>query len=280
MGNLSFNQRLTYSNVWIFFGLAITLWFYGSLLNANLSKEFILIFASFSWGIYSTDHFFDSNSITIAQPRRLYFKRNKFTFLFFVLLLVTLASIGTISTFTANDWKFGVVLGALTLTHFLIQYFLKQKKLIHWTFKELFLSFIIFCALLGFPILHQTQPTNSFKIIFLGISLYGLIISNLLIFSVFDAEMDLKEGFVNLQNQKGVKFTEKLIYTFLILGTVSSSLFYLCFGISFFVWLIFMIQYGVLFYIYIQKEKYMLRDRFRFWGDFVFSFPIVYYWIA
>lgn len=276
MGRFSLTQLFAYSNILMGAGAGISAYFFAQILQVSYDLKISILMGAATWCVYTLDHYLDvKNAPSLWQPRRKFFKKYQPVFLVLMLLIGVFCSIAAYFWLTKSQWLFTIIVGILCLGYFLGAHFIKTQ----WFRKEWMLSIIITLVIVGFPLL-ELENIISVEHLIIIISFYILLLADIFLFSLFDMEMDSKEQMINylhLKNTPNILFWIRIGLVLCLLLWIFIGLF---FQISLSVILILLSQGMVVSALAFFPNYFQQKDRFRFWGDVIFSFPLLGLWLG
>ncbi len=220
------------------------------------------------WIIYTTDHLRDSQDIqSRASTVRHQFHQRHYRTLLIVTVLVLILDVVVVIFIAKQVLIWGLVLAAFVLVYLLIHKSLRF-------FKEIFIA-ILYTSGVVLPSLSKTEIdlNASHYILILHFSILALI--NLLMFSWFDRELDLRDrqnSFTTLAGEKATRITiwfllgVQVLLTLIQLhwGKHNGAVIFLC------------LMGLLLFVIFAWRKTFGYNDYYRLIGDAVFIVPIFY----
>jgi len=276
MGRFSLTQLLAYSNLLMGAGAGISAYLFAKILQVPFDLKISILMGAATWCVYTLDHYLDVKSTpSLWQPRRKFFKKHQIVFLTVMLFVSIFCGFAAYFWLNKAQWLFTLVVGILCLGYFLGVHFIKTS----WFRKEWMLSIIITLVVVGFPTLGLKNNISLAH--FLSIlTFYIILVADIFLFSMFDREMDAKEQMTNYLHQKN---TQNILLwirfglVFCIFLWVFTALF---FQVSLAVTIILLSMGVVVLALAFFPNYFQQKDRFRFWGDVIFSFPLVGLWLG
>lgn len=247
----------------IVIGVVVLLRFFCARANIDTGWQVSALLGIAVWLIYTVDHLRDAEKASgSARERYLFHRANDKTLkkailvvLFFAFFLLFL--IPTI-----------IFLGGLVLAIFSIFYLLIQHKLSSFFLKELYVSIIYTLGILLVP----TLLSGDFQILHF-IFLFLLTFINLAIFSWYEKEEDLKDGFQSIATQLSDRKLETMLGLLISIGLALSVM--LSNEVHFFFGIGFLIYSS----IYLFPQFFRRHQLYRTLGDGVFLLPIFSEWL-
>jgi len=249
-------------------GAVVSALFFARLMNVHVRPFGFVCLGLTVWIIYTADHLFDVWTIKIpASTARHKFHQDNFKLLRIVLL--TMITVDLILTVFIETPVFHWGLG---LTGIVCLYFIVQSKL---KFVKEFVGALLYSAgilLPSWPVAEK--PLSPLILLLMGQFLITALI-NLILFSWFDYQRDLqdrRESLVTFLGHRIGKFL--LIGLFLVQGSITVYL--RMHSQDPVVVMVFAMMNLVLVFIFWESNFFSLDDRYRYAGDAVFFFPLIY----
>lgn len=228
------------------------------------------IIGSSAWLVYLLDHFVDAQTSKLSISRYNFIGQRKTLFYWLVGILVILNIFLVVQFFSWTLFLFGFLIGLMVFVHQRINtYFVRHSK--QAIFKELFVSIIV-ALVFSYPILHNYYEfKGSLSPLFF---LLLINMSNVWLFAHMEFEEDQKNGYPSLAVTLGKKRSKQMLgqYNFLILILLatqwnfwSHKYFLVCL-----VCMLLSLQLFLRYDVFFKKG-----DRYRFWGDFIYLYPLM-----
>lgn len=228
------------------------------------------------WVIYTLDHLLDGLSIGVnasSVRHREHFLKHK--------LITRLILSGLLSLIGLSFWlpetyySYILFLCMLTSLHFWINYTLSVRFIALRYFKEVFVAFVVTIGFVITPTFEAQSDINANQVICVFLFFYLINLSNLFLFSYFDKERDQKDNMITIAQFYGLEKLRGLIYlgigvSFIVL--VISFMYGHIVGVSF---LIFLAMQTTLLGIIIFPSFFRTNDRYRFFGDLIYLYPLI-----
>ncbi|MFP4092039.1 MAG: UbiA family prenyltransferase [Cyclobacteriaceae bacterium] len=255
-------------------GACISSLFVAEMSGVQLHWTWLLALCICVWLIYTADHLYDAAHINHAAHS----KRHKFHQQHRRGLLIALIFTGVAGIFLLFIlplpllyWGMGGV--ALVGSYFLFIRIFRQKGLLH---KELIIAFL-YPAGIFLPSWYQLEEIPA-MIWLLYLQFVLLALANLLLISVYEKEIDLKDGHHSFVLSYGAEKTIRLVQFALILfylSLVANFLFYENLQVFVSASIILLLM-GLALQLLIYKPNYFKsRERYRKLADSIFLFPLV-----
>ncbi len=258
-------------------GSVSTAYFFGNVFHTTLPLSFYWLLASTIWAIYTLDHILDGMKMkmqSVSIRHLIHYKYRKS-------ILPGLTALVIFNAYVA--WMFlpnriiiaGVVVSVVVLLYFILVHYSTVKIT-----KEFFVSIVV-CV--GMVVLPGLYGDLSFSIVpaVLIVTMVLINYSNLLLFSYFDYDSDVKNGLQSAATEWGEEKTKSVI-----LYALGTGFF------TFFCWLLliqspvklivsvaFLLMFNILLILYIQEERFSKDEQYRFWGDFIYLVPGLVWWL-
>jgi hypothetical protein len=250
--------------------------FFSNLFNVKPNYVLALGLSLSLWIIYTLDHLLDGLSIgkeASSIRHREHFLKHKQIIRWILSGLIILIGL----SFWVPQVYYGYVLFLciLTLLHFCINYFLSRKYTFLRYLKEIFVALVVTIGFVITPLIGNEESLNLTQLIYIFIIFYFINLSNLLIFSFFDQDRDLRDKMLTIAHLYSYSKLRRLIYLgigismiILVIGYINCHLT----SISFFV---FASMQLTLLFITSFPSYFKFIDRYRFFGDLIYLYPIV-----
>lgn len=228
------------------------------------------------WVIYTLDHLIDSRKVdwNYASPRHLYHKLH-FKSLSIGIILAILVLCHLITFLDYELLKNGIILSGSVLIYFISIHLLRWNKIVH---KELAVAFIYTCGIALGPVTTLNHLPDLIQITFIA-TFFHIVIMNLLIFSVLDAESDKASGFQSIYQLVGEKLNIAISYLFFQGLLLSIFLF----GIVDYSPIIFPLPIMLVSLFILHRVLFGSPSKDsvipRILGDGVFIFPIIFFFL-
>lgn len=261
-----------YFNIWSI-DVAFGVWCMGQFAKTicesdmPLAWEFLLPLSV--WCIYTMDHLQDAITAKskFLSTRHFYHLKYQKTVRFILYVMVFISACVAILFLPIKLFIIGLLLSIITFFYYMYIFFYTHHKFP----KEIFVAVIYTLGIWYAPLVYAQNIT--FKIELSMLLHFQISVFNLLLFSYLTLEEDKKSNFKSIAIQLGENEIKKYMY-FLII-----SIMILCCIIFFFDYklgLIFMIMNLILGLILINKNYFMIDNRYRFVGDAIFYLGLIY----
>jgi len=253
-------------------GACIGTLFIAHYLDVVLSTSVVIVLGICVWSIYTVDHLIDARKIrSHANTRRHRFHQKYFKHLI-VINLITIIVGGVLAIgLPLQTLIVGMMLTLLVVAYFII--FNNTKIRIP---KE-FMGGLIYSA--GIFIAPVTALNYQFDLGIILIFTEFLTIAwmNLVLFSLMEVDVDILDGHQSIARKWGKKRVTSLI-NYMFLGFIILILLSLTMGMNqgFFTYqLLLAVMGSTLYLIFLRRNFFKVRERYRIIGDAVFILPLI-----
>jgi 4-hydroxybenzoate polyprenyltransferase len=263
-GLLQFYRYLNILSVDVAAGAVCSALFFARILNVTILPYGLIALGLTVWIIYTLDHLLDARKVKRpAATRRHQFHQEHFHVLVRIVVLAIMIDGVLIFFLRKQVFIGGIVLALLVGIYFFIHRYVKFLK-------EIFIAVLYTVGVLLPSASVTGYPWNGISyLLIVQFTLTALI--NLLIFSWFDHEKDLKDGntsFVTVVGEKQSRMIIVLLFVVVPLltpftGLVRASL-------------VIVMMNLMLLVIFRWHTFFAKNDRFRLLGDAVFFIPLLY----
>jgi hypothetical protein len=227
------------------------------------------------WVIYTLDHLLDGialkNKAVTRRHKEHFFKRG----IIKKLLIIATVLLAVLSYWVpANYYIIVGLLLLLTALHFTVNYLVPSRIKKLFFLKEVFVAIIVTIGIAATSLvgdLKAHESLNSFSFwVFLFINL-----ANIILFSYFDKEDDKKSETLSIAGIYADHTLKGVIYTSLLLSITLSSWDFFTHQIEVESFIIFGIMQLTLAIICVYSRYFSKNDRYRFWGDLIYVYPLI-----
>lgn len=253
-------------------GACIGTLFIAHYLNIVLSTSIIIVLCICVWSIYTVDHLIDARKIrSHANTRRHRFHQRYFKQLVVInLIAITVGGVLAIGL-PLQTLIVGMLLTLLVVAYFII--FNSSKIRIP---KE-FMGGLIYTV--GIFVAPVTAPTYQFDLGIILIFTEFLTIAwmNLVLFSLMEIDVDILDGHQSIARKWGKKRVTSLInYMFLAFIILLLLSLPMSMGQEFLNYqLLLAVMGSTLYLIFLRRNFFKVRERYRIIGDAVFILPLI-----
>ncbi len=252
----------------IVLGALIFLKFLGVLYALTIPITVYLALAIAVWLIYSVDHLIDSRNLDSPDPRRAFHHKYHRQIIFFAGIV---AVIGLIDVYflPIEIIRYGAILAAFCIVYLMMVFFIPRL----W-FKELIvaLGYSLGIFLTPMALLDSIHPIDF--ILFIQLAVLALV--NLLVFSIYDRDRDIENGFGSLALKLGTG-SVKLIWLLVIFsGSLSIYLLFFLPAKYQFIQIAYFMMSSILIVVIRNHLYFSQKERFRIVGDAIFFVPAIF----
>ena len=275
ISHLNFIEFINTFSIWVLLGAIVCFAFFSKLHLNYINYRVAIILGLGCWWVYTLDHLWDGintkNNTTSLRHfiHRVYAKQ--LIFILILLLLFLLVPVLLFVPFTII--RVGIIVAGLTALHFFINHLFAQVFKKGLFFKELMIAIVVtigFCLLPGFE-QSNVYFCQSWKLD--ASSFFTLSLANLLLFTIYDYDLDKQNGFASSSQVYGVSTTRNIAIVLLSTSIIMN-------GINLEIYNQSLVSFGVisamqlaLIAIFLFPNYFKLKERFRFWGDFIYLIP-------
>ena len=228
------------------------------------------------WIIYTLDHLLDGLSIgkeaSSIRHREHFLKHKQMVrwILFGLIILIGLS-------FWVPQVYYGYVLFLciLTLLHFCINYFLSRKCTFLRYLKEIFVALVVTIGFVITPLIGNEESLNLTQLIYIFTIFYFINLSNLLIFSFFDRDRDHRDNMLTIAHLYSHRKLKRLIYLGIGMSTTILVISYINGHLTLINFFVLASMQLTLLFITSFPSYFKFSDRYRFFGDLIYLYPIV-----
>jgi 4-hydroxybenzoate polyprenyltransferase len=248
-------------------GSIVSALFFSRLFDVNVLPYGLAALGLTVWLIYTTDHLLDARSITgEASTLRHWFHQKYSTPLMICVAIGLLVDAVLVFYIRPPVFKWGVILSLTVAAYLVVQRYLKFLK-------EIVIATLYTCGVL----LPSITVTNLIPEVVHWIIIFQfamLALTNLLIFSWFDNELDWKHNQHSFVTFFGKEVTAwiigLLIGANLVIGAIT-------FASDAPAKIILILMNVCLMMVFLFRERLKQDDRYRLIGDSIFLFPLLYF---
>jgi 4-hydroxybenzoate polyprenyltransferase len=237
--------------------------FFAKILQVHILSYGLIALVLSVWIIYTADHLLDALKIKLpAATARHRFHQLHFKSLLFTLVIAMIIN-GVIILFIRHRVLVaGLYIAAIVGIYFLINRYLKFMK-------EVFIAIVYTIGVLLPSVSVTQQPVHEWPWVIIA-SFLGTALINLILFSWFDHERDLRDGNISFATVLGERTSRTVIVLLFLVVTFLSVISLSPAGF------VILLMNALLLIIFIFHQHFSIHDRFRILGDFVFILPVVY----
>jgi hypothetical protein len=247
-------------------GSVISALFFARLFEVKVLPAGLGALALTVWLIYTADHLLDAWSIKgEAATERHRFHQKYSAFLLVCVAVGVIVDTALLFYIRPQVFKWGVILSTIIAAYLVIQRYLKFLK-------EPVIAVLYTCGVLLPSISVTTANLDMFH--WTIVNQFGILaFTNLLIFSWFDNELDSKHNQHSFVTFFGRRLTEWIIW---LLITTNFAVGMVMISTNVKAELILIVMTVCLSMVFVFRNRLKKDDQYRFLGDSIFLFPIVY----
>jgi uncharacterized membrane protein len=270
-----FNVINTYS-IWVALGSFSSYLFFSKIYQTHPNYLIACGLAIGVWFFYTLDHLLDAMQLkdyasTVRHKTHYTHQKTiKFILVFVAFILAILA------WYLPNDYyNFCALLAGFTAVHFFINYLTPDAFKRKFFLKEVFIALVITIGFVITPYLEVPFKKGFIDVSFLFGLFYFINLSNLMLFSYFDKEEDERAQTMSIARIYSDGTLKVFIFTSLILGLILAAISWYRSEITGIHFLLFISMIGTLGVIAAFPTYFKINDRYRFWGDFIYVYPLL-----
>ncbi len=277
LNNLNFTEFTNSFSIWVILGTPICYVYFCQLFQAPVFSNVLLCLTLTVWIIYTADHVVDgfirkADSLTLRH----YLHHRYHRLLIAGIVVSTLVVLAI--AFTSLDSRirnFGIGLSSVLLAYFFINRWIAHKFSFNLPLKELGIAAVVALCFAYMPLV-QSSYSDGLGDHLLILSFGGINASNLFIFSTYDYQLDQK----NKLSSIGQLLSPNQLKVLSLITTALSFvvLVYATYLMDAPISLVFVLYLMILQLLIIQlfSRYFKEAERFRFWGDLIYLYPILY----
>jgi len=260
----SLYRSAQYLSLDIVLGAVILLRFFSNILSVSPSIYVYFLLGASVWLIYTIDHIKDSKKAKEALRGRYQFHLKYEKILWTLIAVLLVCCFFCLFYLERSLLVSGGVLLLLSFIYLIVQQFFSR-----YGAKELYVAMIYSLGILIAPF----TMIRSFHLTYFFL-LFLLTFLNLMLFSWFEKEEDMRDGFNSIATLFKSVMLEKVILLNLVLGLTFAIL--MDYSLISFYFLLAFSSYAFLFI----RDKWAVKNhRYRTVGDGVFLIPILFEWL-
>lgn len=265
-------------SVWVIVGSAINYMFFCELFQVPIQVSVVLCLSLSVWIIYTLDHIVDgfklkANSLSLRHQIHYHYSK---PLLFLIVAAALLVLVLVIWFLEARVKLFGISIAAVLLLYFAFNRWLLKSNKRNLPIKELGIAVVVSLCLAGLAVFQSGRDIN--------LDVYSLILpfflinwGNLLLFSYYDYEPDMQANFSSIGNYLSAKSLRNLDLMLLLANAVLILLAFWMGGHTLKVYGLLMLMNAQLILILLFPKHFSKNESFRFWGDIIYIYPLLYF---
>lgn len=259
-------------------GACSTSYLVAHVLGVSVSLIIYFSLGASVWLTYTIDHLLDANSNTkeVVTPRHTFHKKYFKELIYLWLLVFVITGVFSLLYLPVQTIYFGIIAVALVIVHLVLVKLLGSKISIYIQ-KELGIALTYSLGVLIGPLSLMSNVPHYLYLVVAQIFVLAFI--NLIEFSYFEVEADTKQGQSSLVHNIGESNVKRLLSLLIGVGAILNISSYLFFGHYYLLQCLLFLMYFVLVMILVKKSYFEIDERYRLWGDVVFLFPAILYFL-
>lgn len=194
--------------------------FSSSVMEINLPRSYYTVLGLVVWLIYTADHLMDGAKTRGKSPSEThnFFNTYKIPIILVFILVLVFTFRLVLYRLDLSIIEFGIAPAFAALIYLLLnRYYEKESK---WFFiKELWIVVIYSMAIWGGPLIYAGDIINPVQLILI-VSFGLIILGNVLIYSIYERELDTEEDNRSIVRDFGLKFATNLAITSLVMSSL------------------------------------------------------------
>lgn len=271
------NKLLTLARIFsldVVLGACVGNLFIARYLQVSVPVLHLLALALSVWLIYTADHLADAYQVKhpAHSPRHFYHQQH-FRAISIVFIMLLLLGLVLVFNLPHKTIIWGMALSGLVLVYFIL---IKVIPSVRYFYKEFLIAFLYTSGIFLSPVSFYSHPI-SFEILFVFVQYAVIALANLLIFALYEAEMDEKDGHRSFIKSVGKKKAKAFVYTCLLIVFFSALISVITTHTAdrlFKIELFFLLMNSTLICIMALPAFFQKKERYRMLGDAIFLFPI------
>ena len=250
-------------------GAVISCAFFATIFKVSLLPYGYIALGLAVWIIYTADHLLD----VWKNPQPASTHRHRFHQQHFITLSILLAVALIVVGIEVNFIRHNVLIGGIQLSILVAIYFIVQRQLKF--LKELVAALLYTVGVLVAPIALLSSPPNSMQIT-LVVQFFLTVLTNLLLFSLFDLKNDSKDRHPSFAISLGEATTTILLFAMFIVNAGITLIQYYSLHGETAPAVVILFMNIMLVWILLNRKYFGISDRYRIMGDAVFLLPALY----
>jgi len=248
-------------------GAMVSTWYFGYVLNAQLSLWTVLTLGLTVWGIYTFDHLIDARSLVPDKVSKRHLLHRKYKYRLSVILIAVLVCLSLlIFLIPAKTVVWGVSLLGGVFVYFVAMSLLKLK---FGYYKEVLIAVIYTLGVLVGPASLAIGINGVHVLIIISFALLAFL--NLIVFSWYDRFIDKTQQFASIVNSIGESKSLLLLKAgFLVVFGLCGSIYLSGYSEHAFVLALMATLLGL---TIVKRAKFQENQVYRIIGDSIFLLP-------
>lgn len=264
---IDYYRYLNLLSVDVAVGAAVSALFLTKVFKVEVRPQGYICLGLTVWLIYTLDHLVDAKMLRgEASTKRHRFHQQYFKPIGLMSLLISLTILPLLFLIYTPVLSMGAGLGVLVVVYFIV-----QRKL---GFLKEVLGALLYCIGVMLPVIALSEKSFNSLLSVTTILFFNTALINLVLFSWFDRDKDMKDNHSSLVTSVGGTASKGILYLLFVLQL--GLIVYAFSSVDASVLLVFASMYLVLVLIFIKDQWFALEDRYRLAGDAVFLIPLIY----
>lgn len=272
---LNFSEFVNTFSVWVLLGAISCFIYFSKLFTDTVNYPVAIILGFGCWWVYTLDHLWDGVQVKQNNTSLRHFIHRVYAkqLTYILIILFTALLFAVLVVVSSRVMRVGVLVFGLTAIHFFINHLFAHTFKKGLFFKEGMIAIVVtigFCLLPGF---ERDSINFNTEWILDATSFFTLSLANLLLFTVFDFELDMQNGFMSSAQVYGTKFVYRLAVGLLLVSVAINAYNLIFLNHRLIAFFVILSMQSVLILILFWPKYFRKNERFRFWGDFIYVIP-------
>jgi hypothetical protein len=231
--------------------------------------------------IYTLDHVLDGlkwKEKSLALRHFIHFKYRQIFLVLAALALIGLAFFVYLFLDKISI-RFGLIVSLSVLVYFILNFIFRKlfRKLV--PLKETMVAIIVASCFIALPAM-QAKMNLQWPVLILFVGLVAMNLSNLLMFSYYDYEVDRKARFSGTSKVISQERLKLFIVSLIGIGLIASIYSSILLHFNLLQISVLIVMHFQLLVIALFEDIYKKNERYRFWGDIIYLYPLFYFFIS
>lgn len=231
--------------------------------------------------IYTLDHILDGlkwKEKSLALRHFIHFKYRQIFLVMAAIVLVVLAFFVYLFL-DKTSIRFGMIMSLIVVLYFILNFAFRKlfRKLV--PLKETMVAVIVASCFIVLPAM-QSKMSMQWPIVILFLGVIALNLSNLLMFSYYDYEVDRKARFSGTSKVISQERLKLLIVSLIAIGLIACIYSAILLHLNILQISVLVVMHFQLLVIALFEDVYKKNERYRFWGDIIYLYPLFYFFIS
>ncbi|MFY0645087.1 MAG: hypothetical protein JXR19_11525 [Bacteroidia bacterium] len=278
LNNLSSVEFINSFSIWVILGTPLNYLFFSELFQSGFHIPTAIVLTLAVWIIYTLDHIIDGFKRKEYSLSLRYYLHHRYHR--FLLALITIASLVaaaiSYASLPVSTQKFGFILLSALVLYFIINRVFTQNRKHSLPFKEIGVALVVTLCFAYIP-WSKSDSIHADSLVYIIYGYGAINLANLLLFSHFDFELDKRNGLSSLGKFVGKNGLKWMSVVFALAAIVICTYVYVQYLIPFSAWLILIAMSLQLVLIVVFNRFFKKNELYRFFGDLIYVYPIVYF---